>query len=297
MKLQKKSVSIGLGIALAVGVSLFAKSQSGSRQGCDPKQTDVSSYTSLKRGAGEDGSRLVNVEQRITGAAQPVAYRYFAFAGDQQIGADDPPLTIPCGESRSRTYTLPKDENSFSVYFQEEPIVPPEMIDRKPETLPQWWLSQQVFDWGNTESVVFGAAAPFNKSTSDIPTRFVTTERKKGYLFTGSDHLKQGFAEQVTQPKFDFNVFFSQTDDTNKSGIYTITCMLNHKQINAFNGHVAWSGRIPPGKAVILKGHVEIASPGWQRLRCVPLANIYAAEDQESPFPYTIDSLFVYRAP
>jgi hypothetical protein len=297
MKLQKKSVSIGLGIALAAGVSLFAKSQSGSPQGCDPKQTEVSSYTSLKRGADENGSRLVNVEQHITGAAEQVTYRYFAFAGDQQIGVDDPPLTIPCGESRSRTYTLHKDENSFSVYFQEEPIVPPEMVNRKPETIPQWWLSQQVVDWGNTESVVFGAAAPFNKNMSDIPVRFVATERKKGYLFTGSDHLKQGFAEQVTQSKFDFSVFFSQTDDTNKSGIYTITCMLNHTQINAFNGHVAWSGRIPAGKAVILKGHVEITSPGWQRLRCVPLANVYAAEDQESPFPYTIDSLFVYRAP
>lgn len=297
MTLQKKWVSGILGVTLAVGVSLFAKSQNQPPPGCDPKQTETSSYTSLKRGAGENGSRLVNVEQHITGAAHPVTYRYFAFAGDTQIGEDDPPITIPCGESRSRTYTLPKDANSFSVYFQEEPIVPEELINRKPETIPQWWLNQQVVDWGNTESVVFGDALPLGENTPNIPTHFVTTQQKKGYLFTSSDHLEQTFKIVAAQSRVKFNVFFSQTDDSNKSGIYTITCLLGHKQINAFNGHRSWSGRIPEGKAVVLEGQVEIATAGWHRLRCVQLASVYAAEGEESPFPYTIDSLFVYRAP
>jgi hypothetical protein len=299
MKLHSALIPIVTGVLIAGIASRFVTSQGAQVQPCDATKTEISAFTSLKRQYAEDGSRRVQVERRVTSSSRSISYRFVAFADETQIGADDEPVTIPCGESRYRTYTLPNKSNSFSIVFFEDPLVPLELVNKSPdEDIPQAWLTRQVIDWSNTESVVFGKAGAFESNRyAGIPTKMVSTQRREGYLFLGADVERQVFRARATSNTFDFGVFFAQTDDANQKALYTITCLLDHQQQPAFNGQVAWSGRIPSGQGVILRGQIKATKPGWHRLRCLALGNTYADEGRESPFPHTIDSMFVYFEP
>lgn len=225
------------------------------------------------------------------------------FVGDKQVASpDNLVMHFDCGETKQVTYTIPFDEtkpqtiNVFPrVLSKAMSPVPKVLLDSNPlrpmtdtEALDYALDHSDVFSINSSHPPTFSAA-----DFAGITYKVVDAKLLDGYIFTTSREAPR-HVDYVDNKKtsYPFNVYFSEVTEGD-SDIYTVTCLLDDKQVSAFNGHRSWSGRLKQKQAVIIRGSIEL-QPGWQQLRCVVLNNVYL-EGRASLYPHLIRALYVHK--
>jgi hypothetical protein len=262
-----------------------------------------------------NGNVKIDVLFGLVANETDMRFQPYIFMGDQQIKIDEPAINLTCGDKENRTYVVPAHQaSSLSVVFQMLPDVSasnsPSMI---PESLKQYSTTSPIplereFDYAEdhttTHSVVFKKPANFDPTNFEEinATILEDIDLRDGYLFDLAEQRQPTFVTYLPKENktYKFGVYFSEVSPTNsefmqnETDIYTITCLLNGKQFNAFNIQRSWSGYLYEEQAVVLEGQVDITQKGWNQLKCIALNNVYAEVGKESEYSHRIIATNIY---
>jgi hypothetical protein len=261
----------------------------------------------------------VNIETILGVVANEKDMRFqpYIFMGDKQLNLNEPSISLKCGDRENRSYVFPADNtSSVAVVFQvlpdtsapNSPIMIPESMEKYNTDSPVPFEREFDFaeDHTSERSMAFREAVRFESKAFEKVNAEIkeSIELRDAYVFDWAEPEKgRGtFVKYLTDKTttYKFGVYFSDVFPPNfeymknKTDIYTITCLLNGKQINAFNGLHAWAGYLYQGQAVVLEGKVKITQKGWNQLKCIALDNVYAEMGKESQYSHRITATNIY---
>lgn len=284
-------------VVTIIAVTSIAKNQSSK---CDVNQTNVTISRSVKaeRVGGKSVTITTNLALEDAGGSRTFVLQYFL--NGQQIFLDEHPITLDCGEQKTTEHTLEIQQGKGSalvVFFRQLPIVPKSYIGRTAEQIlatPN--DANATWDAADSETVIIDRAPVFNqKDYTNIDYKYLENSKRTSYLFAWPNEAESQPVIDLTDDSYDFGLYFGEPSD-NPDEIFSFTCMLNDKQINAFNGNPVWSGKIPSEHGVVIRGNVEVSEEGWHQLRCVSLNSMYANADEINYYPYTILSTYIFKS-
>jgi hypothetical protein len=241
---------------------------------------------------------ITNIALENAGGSRTFVLQYFL--NGRQIFSDESSTTLDCGEQEEteHTFEIQKGEGSaLVVFFRQLPIIPKTYIGRTAEQIlatPN--DANATWDAADSETVIIGKAPIFNEEDyAAIDHNYLEDSERTSYLFTWPNKAVAQPVINLAGDSYEFGLYFGEPSD-NPNEIFSFTCMLNDIQINAFNGSPVWSGKIPSGQGVVIRGDVQITEEGWHQLRCVSLNSMYADADEINYYPYTILSTYIFKS-
>ena len=296
-----RRMSLFIGGAGLLWLLAIAPGQADTAAGstCEPAQpnrTTVHTFTRVVPTVMPGGRMRLDVDLTLRGAPQPLSFRLLSFVGSTQLADDDisHTLHLDCGETRHLQLELAPDRiGTLNLFFRQLPTIPPAI--RSGEPLTQAELLRLARTFTPLETRVLGPTQPFDGGTEQgIDHRYHRAGIRQGYLFL-DDPEGPVYRHVTSASSVDFGLFFSEVSD-DRSGVYTLTCMVNDEQIPAFAGRVAWSGPVGEGEGVVIRGRAPLRDVGWHHLSCVVLNSLFATPEEVSDYPHTIASMFVMRS-
>ena len=225
------------------------------------------------------------------------SFRFLTFAGDLQIITPSfSPLVVDCGETGTVKYNaekLPRDKVT-NILIRELPIIPDRLVNSDPTNRfkgTESFFLDYALDRSDFKTLQTNKRRLYSSSENLEKTKSVSTTLNDGYIFFSKDNVPD-HVFYTSKSKIPFGIYFSDVSDTiNRT--YTITCLLNDRQIYAFHNRRSWSGKLNKGQGIYLSGEVDII-PGWSQLRCVILNNLYDPNLPVTLYPGNIRATYVY---
>jgi hypothetical protein len=243
---------------------------------------------------------IVNIE--LIDSHRPVNFGIYAFYNGNQIPTDHLKKLLRCGEKVTFSFQIPhkvKTAGVVHIFTREHPEIPKAIRLRRNEG--DFASYAFIYDDVNTQRLN-GLSLPFDeKRFSNIYGTLIPAIRGlgDGFFYSGDDPTipeSQTYVKYLTDEEILDNLQFYFPNATDSKDIFSITCLMDGEQFNAFNGQNIWAGELESQQAALLTVEFNGSlTSGWHQLRCLVLNNLYGNAEQVSENIYTIAAMYIYK--
>jgi hypothetical protein len=247
-------------------------------------------------------NNLLNaVHIHVIESVRPLDLGIYAFYNGKQINTDLLHQVLKCGDRYTIGLSIPlndQEQGVIHIFIREHPDLPPQVN----LALPKEQFIEFAFIYDDVNTYRLNNRSLPSGDITDIKTgkRIPMVEGLgDGYFYTGDDPSipEAQTYYQILNPSETFSEFkFYFPNGTDQKDIFSITCLMDGQQFDAFDNGAVWSGELEFGEAALLNGTFSSSlENGWHQLRCLVLNNLYGNAEQVSENIYTIAAMYIYK--
>jgi hypothetical protein len=249
-----------------------------------------------------DENNLLNaVHLHVIESVRPFDLGIYAFYNGKQIDTNLLHQLLKCGDRYTIGFSVPLDDiekGVIHIFTREHPTVPSQISLALPKE--QFIEFAFIYDDVNTYRLNDRSLPASDMANMKVGNRVPIVEGLgDGYFYTGDDPSipeAQSYYRILNSGETfsEFKIYFPNSTD--QKDIFSITCLMDGQQFDAFDNDAVWSGELESGEAMLLDGIFSAPSEsGWHQLRCLVLNNLYGEAEQVSENIYTIAAMYIYQ--
>ena len=249
-----------------------------------------------------DENNLLNaVHLQVIESVRPFDLGIYAFYNGKQINTELLHQLLKCGDKYTIGFSIPlndQEQGVIHIFTREYPNVSSQINLALPKE--QFIEFAFIYDDVNTYRLNNRSLPPSDMADMKIGNRVPMVEGLgDGYFYTGDDPSipkAQSYYQILNSGEMfsGFKIYFPNSTD--QKDIFSITCLMDGQQFDAFDNSAVWSGELESGEAILLDGIFSGSlESGWHQLRCLVLNNLYGEAEQVSENIYTIAAMYIYQ--